>query len=301
MRYVAGVGMVNCDLRDSGIPHRPREGEEVFASGFDMQLGGGVPAIMINLARLGVPVQFSTFLGEDTFSQFARAQLERYGVAYQNLYRGGGMPVNVTCVAITPGDRTFVSYRDRFPVTDEMKERIYRQFCGACIVRMHNGLYDVYAKVKRDHPEIVFVMDTGWADDLSLEKYGDYLQLADYYTPNCKEALKITGAARPEDAARSLSHYFKSAIVKLGPGGCLLQEDGRQEVLPALPGVKAVDATGAGDAFIAGFIYGLYHQYSVRDCVRLGNVTGGACVGAVGCLTGHMPEEELLRAVGKAS
>ena len=56
MRYVAGVGMVNCDLLYSGIPHMPREGEEVFASGFDMQLGGGVPAIMINLARLGVPV-----------------------------------------------------------------------------------------------------------------------------------------------------------------------------------------------------------------------------------------------------
>ena len=59
--------------------------------------------------------------------------------------------------------------------------------------------------------------------------------------------------------------------------------------------MKAVDATGAGDAFMAGFMYGLYHDYCPEDCIRLGNVTGGYCVQAVGCLTRFPTEEELLK------
>ena len=88
-----------------------------------MQLGGGVPAVMIHLKRLGVPVQFSTFLGRDRFSRFARTQLKKAGVTFQNLYHGSGMPVNVTSVAITPNDRTFLSYRDEVVITDAIKEK----------------------------------------------------------------------------------------------------------------------------------------------------------------------------------
>ena len=88
MSYVAGFGIVNCDLLYSGLTRLPTEGEELFARGFDLQLGGGVPAVMIHLNRLGVPVQFSTFLGRDRFSRFARTQLKRAGVPFQNLYHG---------------------------------------------------------------------------------------------------------------------------------------------------------------------------------------------------------------------
>ena len=63
MRYVAGAGVVNCDILYSGITRLPSEGEEIFSTGFDLQLGGGIPGIMVTLARLGVPVKFSTYWG----------------------------------------------------------------------------------------------------------------------------------------------------------------------------------------------------------------------------------------------
>lgn len=294
MSYVAGFGIVNCDLLYSGLTRLPTEGEELFARGFDLQLGGGVPAVMIHLNRLGVPVQFSTFLGRDRYSRFARTQLKRAGVPFQNLYHGNGMPVNVTSVAITPDDRTFLSYRDEVPITDAIKEKIYEQFRGASIVRMHNALYDVYARLKRENPDVCLVMDTGWDETMSIETFEQYLEIADYYTPNCKEALKLTSTRDPHRAAEVLSHYFKAAIVKLGGEGCLIRCGGAEEIIPAVPGIDAVDATGAGDAFISGFIYGLYHGYPVRDCVCFGNITGGECVRNIGCLSGHINEAQLL-------
>ena len=61
-----------------------------------------------------------------------------------------------------------------------------------------------------------------------------------------------------------------------------------------MPGVQAVDTTGAGDAFRAGFIYGLFHDCPVEQCVQFGNITGAACVSAPGCLTGYVDEARLL-------
>lgn len=110
-----------------------------------------------------------------------------------------------------------------------------------------------------------------------------------------KETLKLTQTGNVEDAARLLSRYFETTIIKLGPDGCLLRENGQNEIFPATSGIDPIDATGAGDAFNAGFIYGLYHNYDIRTCIAMGNRMGGACVSKVGCLSGYLTEEQLLR------
>ena len=140
----------------------------------------------------------------------------------------------------------------------------------------------------------VLVFDTGWLDDLSIENYREYIELADYYTPNQKEALKITGADTPARAAEILSDYFENVIVKLDKDGCLIRENGREHVIPNIPEFAHQDSTGAGDAFLAGLLYGLYHDSSFRESVLFGNITGGKCVTAVGCLTAYCTEPELL-------
>ena len=75
---------------------------------------------------------------------------------------------------------------------------------------MSNHLYEVYSRIKRENPDTIFVMDTGWDDTMSLDSYAKYLELADYYTPNKKEALKLTQTGNVEDAARILSRYFET-------------------------------------------------------------------------------------------
>ncbi|MFA9379833.1 MAG: carbohydrate kinase family protein [Acetanaerobacterium sp.] len=292
MSFIAGAGLANCDILFSGMPRVPTEGEEIYASGLDIQMGGGVPATMITLHRLGVPVHLSTFLGTDYFSEVVGKELLKSGIPYTNLHEGNGMPVTATCAIITKKDRTFVSYRDKAPVTDQLLETIYQQSKGAKIVEMHIGYLDVYKKLKEDH--VTLLMDTGWEDDLSLEKYADYIELADFYTPSYKEALKITGTTTSDAAINVLSHYFKAPIVKLSRDGCMVMENGKTSVVAPMPH-EAVDATGAGDAFLAGLMYGLFYDYSISDSVLFGNITGGACVKGIGCLTSYVNEQELLK------
>lgn len=289
MSFAAGAGSINIDLLFEGLPRIPNEGEELFAQGFSLQMGGGVPATLLNLSGLGVPVRILTGLGEDMFSEFARRTFERFGAEPYNLAEGSqGIPVNITAAILTPHDRTFVSYTDGLNAS---AEQVYEASKGAKVVEMGRGCLEAYRTLKSEGTILVF--DTGWDDEMSLEGYREYLEVADYYTPNQKEALKITGTDNPSDAAKVLAQFFDRVIVKLDKDGCLIRENGRERVIPNIP-VTHCDSTGAGDAFLAGLMYGLYHDYPFEQSVLFGNITGGTCVTAVGCLSARLNEAELL-------
>ena len=121
------------------------------------------------------------------------------------------------------------------------------------------------------------------------------MELADYYTPNRKEAMKITGESTPEKAAQSLCRYFDSVVVKLDADGCLGIENGNEFFVKSVDTFGNVDSTGAGDAFLAGFTYGLYYDYPFKECIEFGNITGGKAVTAVGALGAYLNEKELLK------
>lgn len=292
--FVAGVGSTNIDLLYSGLDKLPNEGEEIYSKDFSLQLGGGVPAILINLGRLGVSSKIATELGQDLFSLFAAGEFKKNGVQPLNLYRGNDIPLNITSAMITKNDRTFMSYGNgNVEATDDALDKAYKMCSGAKIVIMQiGGFLPVYKKLKSEGTILVF--DSGWDENMSLESYKEYLTVADYYTPNQMEALKITGADTPEKAASVLSDYFDNAVIKLDKDGCLGMQNGKAFIVPSVPNVKCVDSTGAGDAFLAGFVYGLFHKKEFVDCIICGNITGGKCVTAVGCLNAYHTESELL-------
>ena len=296
MKRIAAYGTLNCDLLFQGVPGLPSEGEEIFSKKFEMQLGGGFPAAMINLHRLGVPVSLSTFLGEDLFSEFLEGRIHDFGLDFLNLYEPGqGCPVTITSIAVTKNDRTFLSWEGKPEISDAAEEKIFHQMAGADIVCMGNSMFDLYSRLKKEKPGIQFIMDTGWSDALSLAYMEKYLTLADYYIPNEKEALKVTGTADAEAAAEVLERYFPEVIIKLGKQGCLYKKGSIRQIVPALDCFKQVDATGAGDAFLSGFLYGMYNGYRTLDCIRFGNIMGGLCVSCVGCLSADVREDILLQ------
>ena len=293
MSFASGIGRVNIDLLYSGLPRMPHPGEELYSTGFSLQLGGGVPATLVNLSRLGVPVRILTWLGEDQFSSFAKGEFERCGAEPINLYTGNGMPVNLSTAVLTPGERTFISYTDGIGSEDGLLERAYDAMRGARILEMNpDGPLEVYRQLKKDGT--ILVLDMGWDEEMCFEKYHDFLELADYYTPNLPESLRITGENTPERAARALERYFDHVIVKLDKGGCLIREEGREHVISSLS-VPFADSTGAGDAFLSGLLYGLYYGKSFAQSVLYGNITGGKCVTAIGCLSAYCTEDELLQ------
>lgn len=293
MAFIAGAGATNVDLLYQGFDRLAGVGEELYCKDFSLQLGGGLPATLINLGRLGISTKIATELGNDIFSNFAKEKFTQNGVNPTNLYSGEGIPLNITSAIILPKDRTFYTYgKGNIEPDDKALETFYSIARGSKICMMQlGGFLPVYKKLKEEGT--ILVLDTGWDDEMSIEKYCDYLELADYYTPNRKEAMKITGSDTPEDAAHALKQYFEKVVVKVDADGCIGIDGDEEFFVPSIEEFVNVDSTGAGDAFLAGFMYGLFYDYSLKDCIKFGNVTGGKAVTAVGALSGYVSEKEL--------
>ena len=289
-RFISGFGKVNVDLIFRDMPRLPGLGEEVYTENLSLCLGGGIPATLLNVGRLGINSKIVTLLSDDMFSSFARTEFIKAGATPVNLYDGDKIPVNLTSVILTPGERTFVSYG--LPDSGADEESIYASLKGSAICGMGRENLNVYKRLHRDGTTLV--LDTGYEDDLSTDTMREYLETADYYTPNRKEALKITGCDNVRDAALKLAEFFKDVVIKLDKDGCLIYNGDGFTFVKSIDEYECVDSTGAGDAFLAGFMYGLYHGAPIEKCVLYGNLTGGKCVSAVGCTTAFQTENELI-------
>lgn len=294
MSFIAGAGATNVDLLYEDMPKIPDVGEEIYTDKFSCQLGGGLPATLINIGRLGIESKIATELGGDMFSAFAAEQYKKNNVEPMNIYKGSSIPLNITSAIILKDDRSFITYgKGSIEPDDEAKESFYNMAHGAKICLMQpGGFIEVYKKLKSEGT--LMVLDMGWDENMSVEKYSDLLDTADIYTPNRKEALRITGAANENDAADALKKYFDRVIVKVDKDGCIGIDNGERFFVKSVEKFKNKDSTGAGDAFLAGLCYGLFYDCPLKDCIEFGNITGGKAVTAVGALSAYVTEKELL-------
>ncbi|MFR3322383.1 MAG: carbohydrate kinase family protein [Lachnospiraceae bacterium] len=120
---------------------------------------------------------------------------------------------------------------------------------------------------------------------LMPQDISEILPLIDYLFPNENEAALFTGKQDYMEMAEALHARWASrtVIVKAGKDGCYACSDTERFHMPAHP-VKAIDSTGAGDSFVAGFIAGLLEQKSLWECCEKGTKCAAECVGHAGAV-----------------
>ena len=129
------------------------------------------------------------------------------------------------------------------------------------------------------------------------------LPYTDYLLPSYEEAKRLApGYDTPDDIAQCLLDAgAKVVALKMGAEGSYVRsQDGFSLRLPALP-VPVVDATGAGDAYIAGFLTGLVRGWNLEQCAKFAGAVGAACVRKIGTtagIYGYVEILELLRRFG---
>ena len=105
------------------------------------------------------------------------------------------------------------------------------------------------------------------------------------FFPNEIEAKLLTGHDYKKSAKKFIEMGVENVAVKLGKRGCYVT-DGKESYLIEAYRVDALDTTGAGDAFCAGFIYGIAKGKSLFECGKLGNFVASRCVSEIGARTG---------------
>ena len=117
-------------------------------------------------------------------------------------------------------------------------------------------------------------------------------EYVDILFANEEEIRSLTGKS-PEEGAMEISNICDLVVIKLGAEGsfCICKEG--MIKIAARPS-KAIDTTGAGDLFAAGFIYGHMQGLSAETCGQIGAILAGKVIEIIGAKMDE-PHWELLR------
>ena len=290
------VGRPSCDLVFTGMPTWPTIGRETFAADLTVAAGGSFNVVAA-LHRLGLRAVMVGVAGDDPWSRFSLNAMRTEGVTTDLvLVLDQPLPSVSVCMAHA-GDRGFLTYEA--PVAsvwdalhDHSLNVLAREDAAYLQCWLTPDLPDFAAAARTRGMRVV--VDCGWDESwLTSDEIRLLLPLADLVFMNEPEACAIAGMPDPLAALRWLGRIHPFVVVKRGAEGASALVDGRELHAPTEP-VEVVDATGAGDCFNAGFLYGLRRGHEVDTCLALGNICGGLSVTVPGGYAGAPTEAVLL-------
>ncbi len=118
--------------------------------------------------------------------------------------------------------------------------------------------------------------------NIGLDGIRGTLAYTDYFFPSLEEAQAVSGKGTIEEMAETFLECGVSHVgIKLGGKGCYFRDRVQEFCLPAFV-CEAIDTTGAGDNFMAGFITGLLNGWDMKTCCRFACAAGAICASALG-------------------
>lgn len=293
-----GQALVDCITRlndqeqTSGRVHRARS--------ISLSIGGDAVNESMVLSRLGHRVRLVCGVGDDIAGRLILSQMQDEGVDVSGVDARRDIVTPIANLMISEdgsrqsynSDATMLgSYAPEVDVTAGSRIVSFASLFRAPLDRV-----DIVKKLivsAKDHGAIICAdtkMPTFRRMDLS--KLRDVLPLIDYIFPNDAEAAFYSGRRDIREAAAFFRACgVKNVIVKAGKDGCFVSGENDSFHMKALL-VQAVDSTGAGDNFVAGFISALLRGFNLYECCRYGTVCAAACVENTGAAGGVKTREE---------
>ena len=265
------------DLIFVGLERLPALGEEIKTDRFTSTIGGGAVITAVQATRLGMPTTLISAL-----SDAAVARLKNERVRITNV-RKKNEPHAITAALSTGHDRAFVTYNG---INAKLEGRLAREIQGRRLkaegrrTHVHLCFYPhdcrhwsrIVSKL-RDR-DVTTSWDFGWNEPLSNDRgLSDLIDALDFVFVNEHEARLYTGV---QTLDASIPHWRQRkaiTIIKVGEQGAVWIAPDR-DIHVAAPKVRAVDTTGAGDSFNAGFLVAWLNGKSAEQCLKAGNRAG---------------------------
>lgn len=284
-------------------------------------LPGGAPAnVAVAAARLGAQAAFVSSVGNDLFGDFIMRALDAEGVDTRAVVRQES-PVRTSLAFVEifdDGDREFTFYRSKPAADEELSPEDVEpdHVAGASFVNFGSIplLAEPVRSATRSFAETARELGVPVAFDVNFrahlwesveaarEVVSPLLDLSTVAKLSEDETAPLLGVEDIEEAAEALLERGVSLVlISLGAEGAFYATKDFRGRLPSFE-VEAVDATGAGDAFLAATLVHLaetsvgegdFSEDSVREAVRRGTAAGAIACTAFGAM-GPLPTREKL-------
>ena len=288
---VIGFGALNFDMLFK-VGKLASAEEESFIEDYKEACGGSAANTIVGLARLGCKVGFIGKVANDREGKmqldcFKTEGVDTSGIAEATKGKSGSVMGFVDrkgarALYINSGVNDLVEPRDiKWEYVSQTKFLHLSSFVGEKSFRAQKKLLSALP----DGVKISFDPGSLYAQK-GFAVIEPILRNSHVLMPNAVELEQLTGEEDYRKGADyMISMGVKIVAVKLGAKGCYVT-DGQEKLTVAPFKVKAIDTTGAGDAFDAGFLYGLIHDKSLYECGQLGNYVASRSVMAMGARAG---------------
>lgn len=295
------IGMALVDSIIRGFDPKPVSASGYLAESGSLNAGGEAVNEAAAAAKLGLKTGILCALGMDPAGEMVLKELEKNGVDTSSVVRTAATPVTTMFVREDGTRQSITNQAHRFNFHPEKNPALFTEARAVILGSLFRAPFDDPAVIHAVVSSAKAAGETVIADTklpnfrfLTLEDIRETLPLIDYITPNEDEARHFTGEDDPEKMAEVfLRCGVKNVIIKLGNKGCMLKNKETTLRMPACP-VHAVDATGAGDNFAAGFVSEILRGAGREEALRFANACGAICTTAAGAGTALQNREQVL-------
>ena len=305
---VVCVGGITADLLARQVEELPRFGRLSLVDTVLFTPGGCAHNCAVALARLGTRVRLVGRVGPDPLGIDVLRRLGERGVITDGVRVSPDIGTSTSLGFVSrDGERAFVHTVGANATINAMDldwavvaaSRILFVGQFGLLGAFDDQIPAVLAEARTRG--LLTALDTVWDPTGGLAtKVRPCLRHLDYFLPSHPEAEAITGLSDPPEMAAWLRAQGVGVVaIKLGRDGCYLADADGGRYVPGFE-VEQVDATGAGDAWCAGFLRGLLEGMSALDAARLGNAVGACCVQVAGANDGVRSFDETRAFMGSA-
>ena len=295
MSEVVCLGILVADVYGRPIDDWPEHGRLAVVGEMGIGLGGCAANTGLGLVKLGVDTAVVGKVGEDGFGRFVTETLRSGGAKTEGVVVDDRPGTSATMVMIdSQGERTFLHYpgaNGRLRVEEINFDLIAscRIFhcAGALVMPGFDGAPMAECLRRAREAGVTTALDTvyndtsGWMDTLA-----PCLEYTDIFLPSLTEAQKLTRLEDPPAVAEKLiSRGPKTVGLKMGEEGSYVRTADQELRVPAYR-VNVVDGTGAGDAYVAGFLRGVLAGWNLEHTAKFANAVGALCTTGIGTTAG---------------
>ena len=302
---VLSLGIYVVDVLGRPIDQFPEKGKLALFDELEIHTGGCANNTAIALTRLGIPAGAMGKIGTDAFGDLILQGLGDNGVNTAGMQQDPSSSTSFTFVAVaSDGERTFYHYIgangelcEEDLDWDIIKSAKILHIAGALVLPRFDGAPMANVLQKAKTLKITTSLDTAYdATGKWMETLEPCLPYVDMFMPSIVEAQHLTGLSEYREITQFLrsTYGIHTIVIKMGENGSYASTPEAEYLAPAYP-VDAVDATGAGDAYVAGFLAGTLMGWDLKATAELASATGAACVTAMGTTAGIQNLEETLK------
>lgn len=256
--------------------------------------GGSAGNTMYGLGIMGVHSSFIGKVGRDELGNFYEKDMVEAGLT-PVLMRAPQSPTGTAVALVTPdSERTFATHLGAATelIAEELRSTYFKGYHvlyleGYLIFNL--PLVEQACRMAKENNMCV-ALDLA-SFNVVNDKITEFRDIINNYVDivfaNEEEARAFTGLG-PVGALDEISKKCHIAVVKTGPDGSWIKRGDEVIKVDALK-VKAVDTTGAGDLYSAGFLYGFSNGFSLDKCGMFGSILAGKVIEIIGA---RMPEEK---------